>query len=117
MISLAEFRTILPEVILSAGAVLVLIGIAVKRNFKASYLLTLITLAVALFFMTGVEGRGEIVSNLFIMDGQGKFVSGLIICSSLVITMFTYFYFKNVKDETREEYFVLLLYQRSEQHS
>ncbi|MCO6496643.1 MAG: NADH-quinone oxidoreductase subunit N [Chitinophagaceae bacterium] len=109
MISLAEFKTILPEVILSAGAVLVLIGIAVKRNFKFSYLLTLLTLLASLYFLTGLEGKGEIVSNLFVMDGQGKFVSGLIICSSLVISFFTYYYFKGVREETREEYFVLLL--------
>ncbi|MCO5284861.1 MAG: NADH-quinone oxidoreductase subunit N [Chitinophagaceae bacterium] len=109
MISLAEFKTILPEVILSAGAILVLLSIAVKRSFMTSYLLTLITFAAALYFLTGVDGRGEMVSNLFVIDAQGKFISGLILCSSLVITLFTYSYFRNVKEETREEYFVLLI--------
>lgn len=109
MISLTELQILLPEIILAAGAVIVMLAIAIKRNYVVSHLLTLITFAISFCLLIKADAQGETVSNLFVIDAQGKFISGLIICTSFVISIFSFSYFREVEDEVREEFNILLI--------
>jgi NADH-quinone oxidoreductase subunit N len=108
MVTLNDLLVILPEIILAAGAVIVMLVIALKRNNFVSNILTLVTLALSFVILIS-QGSGEhLVSNLFISDPFGRFLTGLILCASFVITLFSFPYFR-IQKVVREELYILLL--------
>lgn len=108
MVTLNDLHIILPEIILAGGAVVVMLMIALKRNNFISNVLSLITLAAAFIFLIS-QGTGEfLVSNLFISDALGRFLTGLILCGSFVITLYSFPYFR-IQKVVKEELYILLL--------
>lgn len=108
MVTLNDLKILLPEVILAGGAIIVMLAIAIRRNHFISSLLTLITFVVAFVFLTNQPNEQEFATNLFIVDPLGRFLSGLILCASFVITLFSFPYF-HIQKEVKEEYYILLI--------
>jgi len=108
MITLEELKWLSPQIIIAATAILVMLGIAVKRNHLFSSLLTLAGLIVSFICLLNAEPGQHLASNIFIIDGFGNYLTGLIICASFVITLFAYPYMQ-VQKTIKEEFYVLLL--------
>lgn len=108
MISLHDIALLRPEIILAAGAVIVMFGIAVKRNAAFSNILTLIIFVLAFIFVLQPTAGREYISGLFVVDGLGSYLSVIIIAAAFIITLFSYPYFK-IQTETKEEFYILLI--------
>lgn len=108
MVTLNDLKIILPEIILAGGAVIVMLMIAVRRNHFISNLLALITLVVSFVFLVVQPNDQQLVTQLFIVDPLGRFLTGLILCAAFVITLYSFPYF-HIQKEVKEEYYILLL--------
>src|SRR6187431_1824229 len=107
--STTDLLNVVPIFILTSAAILIMFSIAVKRNHKAIYVITMLAFAgdfayVALYF----PGTPSAIEPLFIFDGFGIFNTGLILLTALAITMISYAYFEQ-REERKEEYYILLI--------
>ena len=104
-----EFTALLPLIVVAATAIVVTLQIALKRNHLFSLLLTLLGLAIAFATIPGSKDLAPItISSLVTMDSFGLFFIGLILVSSFIVALLTFNYMK-IREENREEYFILLL--------
>lgn len=101
--------SLLPLLISSAAALVLIAAIAVRRNHLLMYLLTLLSLlgAFAAIFCSRTV-LPWVIDPLFMVDGIGLFSSGLILLAALAVTLLSYGYFEQ-RESRREEYYVLLL--------
>ena len=109
MINAADMTALLPILVVSATAVVVMLGIAVKRSHVLAAGLTLVGLAGAfLSIFAAVPLAPRQVTSLLLVDRFALFYIGLIIASAVVVAALSYDYFKS-RDEHREELYLLLL--------
>jgi NADH-quinone oxidoreductase subunit N len=109
VINARDIIALLPILVISATAVLVMMGIAWKRSPILTAGLTLIGLAGAfLSIFAAVPLAPRQVTSLLLVDRFALFYMGLIIASAWIEAALSYDYFKN-RDEHREELYVLLL--------
>src|SRR5215467_6034686 len=109
MINARDIMVLLPILVISATAVLVMMGIAWKRSHILAAWLTLVGLAGAfLSIFAAVPLAPRQVTSLLLVDRFALFYIGLIIASALAVAALSYDYLKN-RDEHREELYVLLL--------
>ena len=104
-----DFLAIMPLLALGAGAVVVMLLIALRRNYSASLAVTLLALAGTLISLpfAGVLAPRR-VTPLLIVDGFGLFFIGLLAATALVVAVLAYGYGRGRLGE-REESFLLLL--------
>lgn len=107
MIKTSDLCLLLPQIIVAVAAIIVMLSIAIKRSHLFSYNFTLLALALA-FISIYFLPVGSSVTSLFIIDGFGLFMAGLIICAVFVVTLMSYHYLK-VQNIKSEEYYILLL--------
>ena len=109
MLNARDILALLPILVISVTAVLVMMGIAWKRSPVLAAGLTFVGLAGAfLSIFAAVPLAPRQVTSLLLVDRFALFYMGLIIASALVVAALSYDYFKN-RDEHREELYVLLL--------
>lgn len=108
MIGVEELKWLLPQIVIAITAIVVMLGIAIKRNHTVSSLLTLAGLVVSFVCLVNIEPGQHLASNIFIIDNFGNYLGGLIICAAFVITLFAHPYLK-VQKAIREEFYILLL--------
>lgn len=108
MLTLEDLRLLLPEIILAGAAIIVMLGVAVKRSHLFSQVITLAACVAGFIFLIDQPNHQQLVTNLFILDPLGRFLTGLILCAAFVITLFSYPYFSILKT-AKEEYYILLL--------
>jgi len=107
--SKTEFLSIIPLFILTSAAILILFSIAVKRNHIVIYVITTLSLAADFIFLMKFKTSTQwVIEPLFIFDGFGIFNTGLILLTSLAVTMISYAYFEQ-REERKEEYYILLI--------
>jgi NADH-quinone oxidoreductase subunit N len=107
--SINDLLNVVPIFILTSAAILIMFSIAVKRNHKAIYVITMLAFAgdfayLALYF----SGTPSVIEPLFIFDGFGIFNTGLILLTALAITTISFAYFEQ-REERKEEYYILLI--------
>jgi NADH-quinone oxidoreductase subunit N len=105
-----DFVAILPLIVVAGTSVLVMIGIAVRRNQLVSMLLTVAGLGAAfgtLWPASSVAPRQ--VTPLLIVDGYGIFYIGLMLASTIIAALLAYGYLKRQQDQNEEFYILLLL--------
>lgn len=107
MIKAADLYLLLPQIVVAVAAILVMLSIAVKRNHLFSYIFTLAAFAIAFVSIYFVPAETT-VTSLFIIDGFGLFITGLILCASFIVTLISYHYLEAQKVKS-EEYYILLL--------
>ena len=105
----ADTLALLPLILIAATAVVVMLGIACKRNHALAAALTLVGLAAAFISIAAaVPLAPRQVTSLLLMDRYALFYIGLIVASAAAVAIFSYQYFEN-HDSHREELYLLLL--------
>ncbi len=103
-----ELYTITPMLIIVLTILTLMMSISCKRNNLISVILTLVGLSLSLIFLLMKIPYDVFINNLIMRDDFSEFNSVLILISSLVISIFSYTWFKNI-DLKSEEFYVLIL--------
>jgi NADH-quinone oxidoreductase subunit N len=109
MINASDIIALLPILLISATAVLLMLGIALRRSHAPAAGLTLVGLAsgfVSIFAALPIAPRQ--VTSLLLIDRFALFYMGLIIASAAVVAALSYDYLRN-RDGHREELYLLLV--------
>lgn len=105
----ADMLALLPLIVIAGTSIVVMLGIAVKRNHALTVGLTLAGLTAAfLSIWAAAPLAPRQVTSLLLVDGYALFYTGLIIASSAAVAVLSYQYFEN-HDGHREELYLLLL--------
>jgi|SRR5215469_4470966 len=106
----ADTLALLPLIVLSGAAVLVMLGIAFRRSHALAALLTLTGLAAAFISISAaVPLVPRQVTSLLLVDRYALFYTGVIIASAAAVAVFSYRYFENHNVHREELYLLLLL--------
>lgn len=107
--SKTDFFSIIPLFILTSSAILIMFSIAIKRNHKAIYVITAVSLLADFIYLVLYNAKVKwVIEPLFVFDGFGIFNMGLILLTALATTMISYAYFEQ-REERKEEYYILLI--------
>jgi NADH-quinone oxidoreductase subunit N len=104
-----DLLALLPLLIVATTAVVLMLGIAIRRSERATFVLTLVGLALALLslpFLLSLTPRE--VTGLLVVDGFALFFTGLILAATLVVALLSHRYWQGCDCE-REEFYVLLV--------
>src|SRR5271156_3284354 len=105
----ADILALLPLLLIAGTAVVVMLGIAFRRDHALAAGLTLVGLTAAFIsIFAAAPPVPRQVTSLLLMDRFALFYIGLIIASAAVVAMLSYRYFEH-HDRQREELYLLLL--------
>ncbi|MBV8438191.1 MAG: NADH-quinone oxidoreductase subunit N [Silvibacterium sp.] len=107
--SRSDFAALLPLLIISTTAVILMIAIAIQRNHKTAAVIALGGVGAglgSLFFAAPVLPRQ--VTGLFILDSYSFLYMAILLCAAALVLPFAYDYLKH-RHEYREEFYVLAL--------
>jgi len=107
----ASLVPLLPVLVVAASAVVLLLGIALRRSHAATMAITLGGLACACLSIPVAASfplKQRWLTPLLIMDGYAYFFAGLIIMAAFAVAVLSREYL-NRHSRRREEYYVLLL--------
>lgn len=108
MMSNNDFYALMPLLVLAGASVLVMLLIVVRLSHRVIQLASLLLFLIALASLINIRPMLPYrIDPLFVIDGFGAFMIGLIIFSGLVVNVFSYVYFQE-KEEGPREYYVLL---------
>src|SRR5215470_12282472 len=105
----ADIVALLPLLLIAATSVVLMLGIAFKRNHALAVGLTLVGLTaafVSIYPAASIAPRQ--VTSLLLVDRYALFYMGLIIASAAAVAALSYQYFEN-HDGQREELYLLLV--------
>lgn len=102
-----DLLALLPQIIIAAAVVLILVGIAIRRSYLASFLLALLGFAAAFISLFTLPDRAQ-VGQLLVVDTYARFFIGVILAANGSVLLLSLRYFRGYT-ENREELFVLLL--------
>lgn len=104
-----DFMSLLPHLLLTAGALVVMIVVAFRRVHRPVYVLTCLTFVVALYFLINYDTYPHRVGTLFVVDGFGIFNMALILLAALAVVLMSYAYFEHREERTGEYYILIIL--------
>jgi NADH-quinone oxidoreductase subunit N len=107
--SRADMISLMPHLVLTLGVVVVMMAIAVRRNHLMVYVLTCLTMIVAVYFLPDTANLPHNVGVLFVVDGLGVFNTMLIILVALAVAVMSYAYFDTREERTGEYYMLFIL--------
>lgn len=100
---------LLPLIAVTGAATVVMLAIAVRRNYHWAFFLTLLGLLITLALLPQALRLAPIqATGLILIDPYAIFFSGLILAAALIVAILCYAYFRR-SDAENEEIFVLLL--------
>jgi len=100
---------VLPGMFLVSASLIAMISISIRRNHKLIFGVTTISLlGVFVYLIIYASNHRYTIEPLFIIDGFGTFITGLIVMSTLAVALLSYAYFEQ-REERKEEYYILLL--------
>ena len=104
-----DIRALLPMIILSATAVVIMLVIPFYRNRRVTFAMSMLGILLSLGALP-VAGSTipRSITPLLIMDQYGLFVIGLMLVTSAIVSMLFYSYHLGYH-EFREEFYILLL--------
>lgn len=110
-----DLAALLPLIIVSATSVIVLLAIALRRNHRAVFALTIAGEfaalgALGIVAITAIAaGRAPVkIGSLLVIDGHSLLFTGLVLAASLAVAALAYTYLAR-RSEQKEEFYVLLL--------
>ena len=108
--TIGDLHALLPLLVVAATIVATMLTIAVGRVHLLTAALTFVGLSLA-FASLFVSGRvsGGPVTALFIMDGFGLALMGLVILAGLVVALFSFTYLERGSEQKEEHYLMLLM--------
>lgn len=105
----ADLVAFLPWLVLAAGALVVMLAIAFRRDHRLAAGLALATLGLALASLPlAATAAPRDVTPLFRVDGYALLYTGILVAATAAVGLLSYGYLRE-RPETREEYYVLLL--------
>src|ERR1051326_9372640 len=105
----SDFVALIPVLIVAGSTVVVMIGVALRRNYDATVILTLIGLATAFSSLWAAkQAVPRHVTPLLMLDRYALFYIGLITAASIAIVLISYGYFKKIEGDQEELYILLL---------
>jgi NADH-quinone oxidoreductase subunit N len=105
----ADFAALLPLLITSTAAVILMIAIAIRRNHKAVAAISLIGLAAALASLAVTSSvLPRQVTKLFILDSYSFLYMAILLFAAAFVFLFAYDYLK-CRQERPEEFYLLVL--------
>ncbi len=105
----SDFAALTPLLILGSSTVAVMLIIALRRNYTATVMLTLIGLCASFRSLwTMKQHLPRHVTPLLVMDRYALFYIGLIVAATIVIVLLSYAYFKKIEGDNEEVYILLL---------
>ncbi|MDB5264258.1 MAG: NADH-quinone oxidoreductase subunit [Adhaeribacter sp.] len=105
---LSDIYFLMPLLILVGASIVNMLVVAVKRNHKVIFGITIAAHLLAVFTLLQLRGSTYEIPPFFIMDGWAIFNLGLILLTSLFVTLVSYAYFEQ-REERKEEYYLLLV--------
>ncbi|MGH6898086.1 MAG: NADH-quinone oxidoreductase subunit N [Geminicoccaceae bacterium] len=106
--SAMAIQALLPVIVL-AGAVLVMLGIALTRRHGLTASLAALGLVATLAVMpAAAQVAPQDITGLMVLDGYALFYTALMVTAALAVTALSYGYFRDWPGR-REEYYLLLL--------
>ena len=105
----SDFVALLPMILVSLGAVAVMLAAAFYRRHAPAAAICIITLIAALISLPFAAGQApRQVTPLVIVDNYAVFFMGLIVTAGLAVALLAYDYLKR-RSKRPEEFYVLLL--------
>ncbi len=106
----ADLLALLPLLLIAASSVVVMLGIAFKRNHALAAGLTLVGLTAAFFSIWSAAALvPRQVTSLLLVDRYALFYMGLIIASAAAVAILSYQYLEKHDGHPEELYLLLLL--------
>src|SRR5487761_395611 len=105
----SDITALLPLILITATAVVVMIAAAIRRSHAVAAVLTLLGLAItfaSLWYVAPLTPRQ--VGPLLTIDGYSLFYTGLIVAATAAVVVLSYGYFGR-QTEHREELYILIL--------
>jgi NADH-quinone oxidoreductase subunit N len=108
--STADLAALLPLLIMSATAVVVMLAIAIRRNHLVAATIALVGVA-ASFCSLLLESSAipREVSSLLIFDSYSSLYLALLLCATAFVILFSYDYLKQRREHCEEFYLLVLL--------
>ncbi len=100
---------LLPIMVVAGAAIVVMLAIAVRRNYRLTVILTLLGLVTALATLPLAAERAPLAATeLMRIDRYALFFIGLVLATGVAVTLLCYDYFAK-REEQKEEIYILLL--------
>jgi len=99
---------LLPSIIISSTALIIMLFAAIKREHRYTSLLTSLGLFVALIIQLQQIKSTPFQTELFLFDGTTALLSALLILVSLLLSFLLFPWLESLKDP-KEEYYMLFL--------
>ena len=105
----ADLIALAPFLVIAGGAVLVMLGIALRRSHRLTFGLTLAIFASGLASLPQtVPFSPRQLTTLLVMDGYARFYLGLLFAAGFAVALMSYSYLE-LQGGEREEFYLLLL--------
>jgi NADH-quinone oxidoreductase subunit N len=105
----ADFAALLPLITVSTTALVLMITIAIRRNHKVAFAVSLIGSAATFASLPVAESAvPRQITALFILDSYSLLYIAIILCATVFVFLFGYDYLER-RQEHREEFYLLVL--------
>lgn len=105
----SQLIAFLPVICIAASAVIVMLTIAIRRDFALTCLVAGLGILVSLLALMAAGQQSPVyVTSLIRMDAYGLFAMALLLLAGLVVIVFCYDYFKDREGENEELLFLIL---------
>jgi NADH-quinone oxidoreductase subunit N len=109
MVTSSDLAALTPLLILGGATVAVMLMIALRRNYNAAVMLTLIGLTASFRSLWATKQHlPRHVTPLLVIDRYALFYTGLIVAAAIAIVLISYDYFKKAEGDNEEIYILLL---------
>jgi NADH-quinone oxidoreductase subunit N len=105
----ADFVALLPLITIAATAIVVMIAIAIRRNHKASIVISLLGVSAALASLPlSASAAPRQITSLLVLDSYSRLYMAILLGAVGFVFMFAYDYLKR-RQERPEEFYLLVL--------
>ena len=105
----ADFVALLPLITIAATAIVVMIAIAIRRNHKASIVISLLGVSAALTSLPlSASAAPRQITSLLVLDSYSRLYMAVLLGASGFVFLFAYDYLKR-RQERPEEFYLLVL--------
>lgn len=108
MLTLTHLGALMPIILVAATSIVVMLGIAWRRNHSATAIVTAVGLNLALLSLIPVAAMGSVETPLLVVDRVTVFTAVLILVSSLACVTLAHTYLESYPGP-KEEFYLLLL--------
>jgi len=103
-----DLASLRPLIVLAATTILLMLVVSGRRSHRVAFGITLAGLLMAFLSLFAASELPYTVGSLLTFDGYARFYSGLILLATAATAILSFGYLQQC-DETREEYYALLL--------